>query len=62
MWQAGDAHWFDWYPAIRDELVAIQESGGPWRDTEPHIGSTYATAMACLVLQMPNNMLPIFQR
>lgn len=62
MWQSGDKHWFDWYPAIRDELVKNQESGGPWRDTEPHIGSTYATAMACLVLQTPNNLLPIFQR
>lgn len=62
MWQAGEPHWFDWYPAIRDELVKNQEPGGPWRDTEPHIGSTYATAMACLILQTPNNLLPIFQR
>lgn len=62
MWQAGGNHWFQWYPAIRDELIASQDPNGPWRDTEPFIGSTYATAMACLVLQTPNGLLPIFQR
>ena len=62
MWQAGDPLWFEWYPAIRDELLGSQETGGPWRDTEPFIGPAYATAMACLILQMPNGLLPIFQR
>lgn len=62
MWQAGGSHWFTWYPAVRDELVASQQSDGPWRDVGPRIGSTYATAMALLVLQTPNNLLPIFQR
>ena len=61
-WQAGGEHWFAWYPAIRDDLVPKQESDGSWRDTTPFVGSEYATAMACLVLQMPNNLLPIFQR
>ncbi len=28
----------------------------------PGVPVEYATAMACIVLQMPNNYLPIFQR
>lgn len=60
MWHAGDDRWAQWYPAIRDELTARQLPDGSWNDSL--INSEYATAMACLVLQMPNNYLPIFQR
>jgi hypothetical protein len=59
MWQAGGEHWDRWYPAIRDLLLARQQENGRWRD---NIGDEYATAMATLILQMPNNLLPIFQR
>jgi prenyltransferase/squalene oxidase-like repeat protein len=60
MWHAGDDYWKQWYPAIRDELILRQVPDGSWNDTL--INPEYATAMACLVLQMPNNYLPIFQR
>jgi prenyltransferase beta subunit len=60
MWHAGDRHWKQWYPAIRDELLRRQKSSGSWSDTT--INRVYGTAMACLILQMPNNYLPIFQR
>jgi len=59
MWQAGGEDWNLWYPAIRDELVARQKSDGSW--TSP-IAIDYATAMACIILQIPNNYLPIFQK
>jgi squalene cyclase len=59
MWQAGGRHWNRWYPAIRDELVNRQHDDGSWLDP---VGNQCATAMALLVLQMPNNYLPIFQR
>ncbi len=59
MWHAGGQHWDRWYPAIRDELLRRQLPNGSWPDT---ICTEYGTAMACLVLQMPNNYLPIFQR
>jgi squalene cyclase len=62
MWQAGGKYWFDWYPAIRDDLLKNQSPDGRWRDTQPSVGPRYATAMALLVLQTPNNLLPIFQR
>jgi hypothetical protein len=60
MWIVGGKYWREWYPAIRDELLAKQQGGRYWYDDkiDPH----YCTAMALLVLQMPNNYLPIFQR
>ena len=60
MWHAGDDYWKQWYPAIRDELILRQLPDGSWSDSL--INPEYATAMACLILQMPNNYLPIFQR
>jgi squalene cyclase len=59
MWQAGGDYWKQWYPAIRDELIARQRKDGSW--TSP-ISIECDTAMACIVLQIPNNYLPIFQR
>jgi hypothetical protein len=59
MWHAGGSHWAQWFPAIRDELIARQHQDGSWIDP---ICVEYGTAMACIVLQMPNNFLPIFQR
>lgn len=60
MWQAGGDHWYRWYPAIRNQLIASQEVSGAWRDQ--NISDAYATAMSLLILQLPNNYLPIFQR
>lgn len=59
MWHAGGNHWSEWYPAIRDELIARRHPDGSWMDS---ICLEYGTAMACIVLQIPNNYLPIFQR
>ncbi|MBA4064784.1 MAG: prenyltransferase [Isosphaera sp.] len=61
MWTAGDDYWTPWFPAIRDELLAKYQAGGRgWTDT--HHGPVYATAMALIVLQLPNNYLPILQK
>jgi uncharacterized protein YfaS (alpha-2-macroglobulin family) len=59
MWHARGKAWPEWYRAVRDDLVGRQANDGSWQD--PY-GREYATAMACLVLQMPSNYLPIFQR
>lgn len=59
MWQAGSTYWRKWYPAIREVLIERQNRNGSWID---RLCSEYGTSMACLVLQMPNNYLPIFQR
>jgi hypothetical protein len=60
MWQAGGERWARWYPAIRDELIARQGPDGSWATSV--YGSEYATAMCLIILQMPENQLPIFQR
>lgn len=57
--QAGDDYWNDWYPSVRDEIVAGQHGDGRWEDL---VGPNYATAMACVVLQVPYQYLPIFER
>jgi squalene cyclase len=59
MWQAGGDHWQKWYPAVNDVLLKQQQEDGSWMDL---ICPEYGTAMACIILQMPNNYLPIFQR
>ena len=59
MWHAGGEYWTKWFPAIRDELILRQQDNGSWADA---ICAEYGTAMASIILQMPNNYLPIFQR
>jgi hypothetical protein len=60
MWTAGGQYWRDWFPLVRDELVSHQDrNDGSWSDMIcPH----YGTAMACIILQVPNNYLPILQK
>lgn len=59
MYLSGSSLWSQWYPAIRDELVDAQQADGYWRG---QAGNEYGTAMALIVLQMPNRLLPIFQK
>jgi hypothetical protein len=60
MWTAGGQYWADWFPSIREELIRHQEAtDGSWSDM---ICSHYGTAMACIILQVPNNYLPILQK
>jgi hypothetical protein len=59
MWIKGGEHWRRWFPAVRDELILRQRKDGSWMDS---ICQEYGTAMACIILQIPNNYLPIFQR
>ncbi len=58
MWHAGGSHWDQWYPAIRNELLKTQRGDGSWTDSS--VGPEFGTAMACIILQMPNNYLPVF--
>jgi len=60
MYLAGGDWWRRWWPAIRDDLVAQQTPAGGWLDQQQ--GGAYATAMALIILQMPQRYLPIFQR
>jgi hypothetical protein len=59
-WQAGGERFAPWYAAVRDELISRQREDGAWQSAQE--GNECATAMACIVLEIPNNYLPIFQR
>ena len=63
MWTAGGTYWSEWYPAIRDELVRQPQArlrpDGSWFD---QLCYHYGTAMACIILQVPNNYLSILQK
>ncbi|MDA1007633.1 MAG: terpene cyclase/mutase family protein [Planctomycetota bacterium] len=60
MYLAGGKHWSQWWPMVRDEIIQIQSEDGTWLDHSA--GTSYATSMALIVLQMPKRYLPIFQR
>jgi len=58
MYLSGGRDWAEWYPAIRDTLLQRQEkSTGLWTGDNTE---EYATAMALLILQMPNRYLPVY--
>jgi hypothetical protein len=58
MFLAGGQYWAEWYPAIRDELIAKQDAtNGCWQGD---FSQDYATAMALIILQMPNRYLPVY--
>jgi prenyltransferase beta subunit len=58
MFLAGGKYWTDWYPSIRDLLIDRQNhEEGDW---EGEVDPDYCTAMALIILQMPNRYLPVF--
>ncbi len=58
MWHAGGKYWNEWYPSIRDELVNRQTESGSWTASEAC--DEFGTAMACIILQIPLNLVPVF--
>jgi hypothetical protein len=60
-WLAGDEHWREYYPYMRDILLEKQDrQAGSWDGD--YVGSTYGTAVALIILQLPYKNLPIMQR
>ncbi|MCA9190659.1 MAG: terpene cyclase/mutase family protein [Planctomycetales bacterium] len=58
-WHRGGEEWKNWYLALKRSLLNLQNSQGGWSDQN---SVEYGTAMACLILNMPRSVLPIFQR
>lgn len=58
MWHTGGKAWREWFPKLRTAVLA-RHADGYWKDD---LCDEYGTSMACLILQTPNNLLPIFQR
>lgn len=59
MFLAGGKYWREWYPKIRADFIAKQNTDGSW---EGDAGREYGTAMSILAVIVPNRYLPIFQR
>jgi len=59
MFLAGGEHWEKWFPLIREQLVTRQLEDGSWASGH---GESYGTSMSLLILQIPNRLLPIFQK
>lgn len=59
MFLAGGEHWAAYFPKIRDAYLSRQQADGRW---DSQYGPAYGTAMTLLVLEMPNRLLPIFQK
>ena len=59
MYMAGGADWATYYPSVSREILRMQKPDGHWTDD---VGKLYATAMACVILQIPCEYLPIFQK
>ena len=61
LWQLGDETQFErWFAQERTRILREQAEDGSWVDDM--YGRSYATAMNCLVLAIPEGLLPIFQR
>ena len=60
-WQLSDpSHFERWFAEERERLIRTQNADGSWSGSE--FGSCYATAVNCLVMALPEGILPIFQR
>ncbi len=57
MFLAGGDYWRDWEVSIRQALLRMQTSDGLWKR---EISPAYSTAMALMILQMPNRYLPVY--
>lgn len=58
-WHRGGESWQPWYTSLKKYLLTLRNSQGGWFD---YNSVEYGTAMACLILNMPRTVLPIFQR
>lgn len=60
MYLRGGEDWGEYYPKIRETLLAAQQADGSWEGDA--VGNVYGTAIALIILQLPYNNLPIMQR
>jgi hypothetical protein len=61
--QVGGKKWEEYYSRMRERLLATQRTSGEWSERmEAHVGPQYQTAIAVLILSVPANYLPIYQR
>jgi hypothetical protein len=57
----GGPRWKNYWTRLRDDLLERQQSDGRWLNPVGP-GDAFGTAVACLLLRLPAQYLPIFQR
>jgi hypothetical protein len=57
--QRGGEYWTLWHKNTWSDILSLQNPDGSWQDL---VGPNYATAMACIILEIPFQYLPIFER
>ena len=57
--QRGGDYWTVWHRDTWRDILSLQNPDGSWQDL---VGPNYATAMACIILEVPYQYLPIFER
>ncbi|MDE0960298.1 MAG: terpene cyclase/mutase family protein [Planctomycetota bacterium] len=57
--QRGGEYWTLWHKNTWSDILSLQNPDGSWHDL---VGPNYATAMACIILEIPFQYLPIFER
>lgn len=65
MFQLGGDYWSGFYPKLVSMLLDSQRQDGSWPTEVGRgnvFGRAYSTALAVLALNVPNQLLPIFQR
>ena len=60
LYQVHDQRYAKYFPQLRDFLLAQQAADGSWAGDG--IGPIYGTAVACIILQLPYDYVPIYQR
>jgi hypothetical protein len=62
-WIMGGRIWADFYKTASADFARIQDPDGHWESSDAlRYGTTYATAIALIVLQLPYDRLPVYQR
>lgn len=59
MYQRGGEDWKNYYRAMKSKLLAMQNPDGSWSGG---VGTTFRTAVASMLLQLPYGYMPIWQR
>lgn len=60
MYFRGGAEWRDYFSGLSAWLMEAQSEDGSWNGD--YIGTAYGTSVALLILQLPLNNVPMFQR
>jgi hypothetical protein len=60
MYQRGGNDWREYYPRLKQWLLSTQSPDGSWNGDG--VGTTYGTALACIMLQLPYGYLPIYEK